>query len=181
MLVTLLELANSWNWNEEKVEILWAIVKRAPREDWAWQSLLQMYNATGDTEAVLRVYSALLENNPNSHELRNNVASLMLLLNRDLEKAADLARQAYEADRTNAVVASTHAFALFRQGKATEGMRVMDTVPEASLRRPEIALYYAVLLNASGQREKAASFIALAEKARLLPEERQLLAAARGN
>jgi hypothetical protein len=49
----------------------------------------------------------------------------------------------------------------------------MQTIPETSLREPTIAVYYAVLLAAAGEREKAGPYFGAAEKAPMLPEERQ--------
>ena len=51
----------------------------------------------------------------------------------------------------------------------------METLPETELRRPDVATYYAVLLSVSGDREKAQTYVATAEKAQMLPEERRLL------
>jgi Flp pilus assembly protein TadD len=175
MQTVLVQLAASWNWRPERDGLLWAIVRRSPQEEWAWQSLLRSANQAGDTPSVYRVYTGLLERNPDSAELKNNVAFVGLLLNRDVEQATQLARAAYEKNGTNASIVSTLAFALHRQGRTGEGLQLFQPLPEAERQKPEIALYYAVLLNAAGQREKAATYAALAEKGPMLPEERRLL------
>jgi hypothetical protein len=53
----------------------------------------------------------------------------------------------------------------------------MQALPEKELQRPGVATYYAILLAANGQRDKAAPFVAIAEKGHPLPEEKRLLAA----
>ena len=90
------------------------------------------------------------------------------------------ARELYAIANTNAVFVSTYAFALHVQGKSAEALKLMQALPEAELQRPEIATYYALLLSATGSRDQAGAYFIAAEKAQLLPEERLLLAQARG-
>jgi hypothetical protein len=47
------------------------------------------------------------------------------------------------------------------------------------LREPAIALYYGIILAATGDGDRAAEFLDLGQKARLLPEEKALLEKAR--
>jgi len=171
----LFEIANSWGWQEETESLLWALVKRAPRDTWPLQTLLQRYGSNGNTGGLLRVYEVLLERNPKSMPAKNNVAVISLLLERDVDRAATLAQQVYEADKTNAVYLSTYAFALHAKGKSAQALKLMETLPETDLRRPDVATYYAVLLSATGDREKAQAYVTSAEKAQMLPEERRLL------
>jgi hypothetical protein len=51
----------------------------------------------------------------------------------------------------------------------------MANLSEDELRQPSTALYYAILLSACGQTEKATRYRVLAERGPLLPEERALL------
>ena len=101
------------------------------------------------------------------------------MLGRDLARAQALAREVYDAGKTNAMLVSTYAFALHAQGKGAEGLKLMQAFPESDLQRPEVALYYAVLLAAAGERNQAEPYFAAAEKGRPLPEERRLLDQAR--
>lgn len=169
------QMTASWGWAAESEEALWALVKRAPWQDWAWQMLIRARTAAGDAAGLYRVYAALLESKPAAAILKNNVAALGLLLNRDVDKCARLAREAYLAATNNATLASTHAFALHVQGKTADGLRVLQAFSEADLQNPGVAAYYAVLLAASGQRDKATPLVAIAEKGQLLPEEKALL------
>lgn len=175
----LAQMAANWGWQDETENLLWAAVKRSRSDTWALRSLLQRYSARNDTAGVYRVYQALLERQPSSPELQNNLAMLGLLLGRDLPRAVELARQVYEADQTNAIPVSTYAFALHLQGKTAEGIRLLQSLPETQLQRPNIALYYGILLAAAGHRDQAHPFLAVAEKGSMLPEERRLLTQAR--
>jgi tetratricopeptide (TPR) repeat protein len=171
----LYELANSWGWKEETEGLLWSMVKRNPRENWPLKTLMGRYEAAGNTAGMLRVYETLLERNPASRPARNNVAALSLLLERDIDRAAGYALEVYQAEKTNAVFLSTYAYALHAKGKTPDALKLMQTLPESDLKRPEIATYYAVMLAAAGEREKAQAYVSAAEKASILPEERRLL------
>ena len=121
----------------------------------------------------------MLESKPQSLEFKKNVAFLGLLLNRDTERATQFALEVYQAAPTNAVFVSAHAFALHAQGKSAEGLKLLEVLPEAQLQQAEIAMYYAILLAATGRSDEAVPYFAVAEKAQLLPEERKLLEQAR--
>ncbi len=179
-LVMLVQLAGTWGWTQETEDLLWTIARRSPSEDWALKNLFQQYTARGDTAGLYRVYQALLERRPDSVEAKNNVAALGLLLGRDTTRAGGLAKEVYEAAKTNAIYVSTYAFALHEQGSNAEGLKLMQVLPQTELERPNIAAYYAVLLTAAGEKEKAQPYFARAEKAQLLPEERKLVTQARG-
>jgi hypothetical protein len=176
----LVQLAIEWGWASEAEDLSWVAVRRAPGQTWPLQALLRHYTATTNTAGLYRVHQAMLERDPKSLALKNNLAMYGLLLNRDLRQAATLAREVYDADKTNAFFVSTYAFSLHVQGKSAEALKLMQALPEAELRRPEIATYYAVLLSAAGEREKAGAYFTVAEKGQLLPEEHRLLAEARG-
>lgn len=173
------QMTAAWGWAQESEEALWAIIKRAAWHDWAWQALIRARTAAADTAGLYRVYTALLESKPNAAVVKNNVAALGLLLGRDAEKCQRLAREVYLAATNNSTAASTHAFALHKQGKSAEGLSILQSQPEAELRRPGIATYHAVLLAANGRQAEALAFVDLAEKGPLLPEEKALLDAVR--
>jgi hypothetical protein len=176
----LVQLTAEWGWVDEAEELSWVVTKRAPGEKWPLEMLLRHYTVITNTAGLYRVHQALLQREPQSLLLKNNVAGYALLLNRDQPRAQTLAREVYVAEKTNAFFVSTYALSLHVQGKSAEGLELMQGLPEADLQRPEIATYYAVLLSATGARDKAGAYFIAAEKAQLLPEERRLLAQARG-
>ncbi len=172
-------MAAAWGWADEAEQALWALVERAPWQEWAWQALIRARTTAGDSAGLYRVYTALLESKPSASVVKNNVAALGLLLGRDVEKCTRLAREVYLSATNNATAVSTYAFALHRQGKSAEGLRLLQALPEKELQSPGVATYCAILLAANGQREQAAPFIANAEKGQLLPEEKLLIESAR--
>jgi hypothetical protein len=136
---------------------------------------MERRTTAGDAAGLFQIYSTLLARNTNSIVLKNNFVALALLLNRNTNQAFQLSKEVYDARTNNAEFVSTRAFALYRQNKSAEGLQLMRALPTDQLSRPEIALYYAVLLCANGQGAAAAPYYAAAQKGKMFPEERQLL------
>jgi len=146
---------------------------------WVLQHLFDHYVNTGNTPGLYQILSMALTRDSENTVLKNNLATVSLLLRTNLPAAHQLAGQAYQREPANPAVASTHAFSLHVQGKTAEGVAVMDKLKPAELRQPSLAAYYGVLLTSAGQWAKARQYLALAESPRLLPEERALVAEAR--
>jgi Flp pilus assembly protein TadD len=66
--------------------------------------------------------------------------------------------------------------ALHLQGHDQDGLAVLQKLKPAQLEQPSIALYYGILLAATGKNAEAAAYFQIAQtQGRLLPEEKQLL------
>jgi Flp pilus assembly protein TadD len=102
-----------------------------------------------------------------------------LLLKTNLDQAHRLALETYSRSSTNAspdaTIAATYAYSLHLQGRTSEGLAVLKKLPPDTLDRSPIALYYGLLLAASGNTNEAAKFLDIAGSAKLLPEEKTLL------
>jgi hypothetical protein len=60
-----------------------------------------------------------------------------------------------------------------------QGLDVLKNLPPADLERPNVALYYGILLASAGRHEEARTWLTVAQnKGKFLPEERKLLATA---
>jgi Flp pilus assembly protein TadD len=78
-------------------------------------------------------------------------------------------------------VASTYAFALHLQGRDKQGLAVLRKFQPSELTQPSVALYFGVLLAATGNAEEAVPWLQIAQtKGHLLPEEQELLSTALG-
>jgi Flp pilus assembly protein TadD len=168
----------AWGWKQESLDLLWLLTKDQQRQNAALGALSQSYASEGDTSNLYRVVLRLSELRPGDPETENNVAQLSLLLNRDRQRAAALAKKLYEQSPGNPVFASTYAFSLYSQGQYAQASQAFRLVKEEDLRTPAIAAYYGMVLVANGDRAKAREFLELGEKATLLPEERALLSRA---
>jgi cytochrome c-type biogenesis protein CcmH/NrfG len=173
-MVILLRLATGWKWQSEAEDLLSSIVNRYPEEQWAVQSLAQTLFMEGRTRSLLALFTQLAKRSPGDLAVKNNLAMTALLLDAKELKPDDLAREAYEKSPTNSSFASTYAFSLHLQSQNAEALKVMEKIPLRELEKPTIAGYYGLILKATGNKAKAKAYLAWAQRAQLLPEEKKL-------
>jgi thioredoxin-like negative regulator of GroEL len=171
----LAEMARKWGWEKDALDLLWLASEDPRKADQTLNTLYNIYAAKGDTHELYRVLLHLEELRPNEPAILNNIAQLSLLLNLNAERGHELARKVYEQNPRNADYASTYAFSLYRRGEMRKAVQAFADLPEADLRRPQIAAYYGMMLAAAGNFARAREFLDLGAKANLLPEERTLL------
>jgi hypothetical protein len=176
---TLFNLADIWQRNQDKEDLLWHIYERHPGERWTLNELGRLYQAEGNTRGLNKLFGVLAESNPKDFDTKNNLAATSMLLKLNLSKAYELAKELYAERPDHAIIASTYAFALHLRGSTAEGLAVLQKLKPESLEDPPVALYYGVLLSAANQTEKANKYLDLGQRAPLLPEEKALLEAAR--
>lgn len=162
-----------WGWKAEASELLWKMADNSS-STWALGALNRLYQSELNTGGLLRVATALVKADPTNDAARNNVASLSLLLNKDVPQSTALAAELYAKHPKRVVIAATHAFALLKADRAAEALKVMEAFKPEELRIPGIAATYGLLLRTAGRKE-AAEYLAIADKAPLLPEERALV------
>jgi predicted Zn-dependent protease len=155
-------------------------VERFPRQNWAVDSLKQLFTQQKNTLGFRRLYQVISRHDPADRVAKNNYAILSMLVLKDLRKAHELAAEVYKAEPTNPTFVSTYAFSLHMQGRTAEGVSLLKTLPPATLQEPSMALYYGVLLAATGQQQDAKSFLEKSQQGFMLPEELALLSSARG-
>jgi len=85
----------------------------------------------------------------------------------------DLAQEVYEKAPKNPGYVSTYALALYLQKKYNDALKVIEQLPSKELKDPSNAGYYGLILKANGD-ARAASYLNIALKGGLLPEERKL-------
>lgn len=126
-----------------------------------------------------KIYSTLLSFDSADVAEKNNVAALSLLLNIQTNRAHQMAREVYQKNPSNDVFASTYAYSLQLQGRTAEALKIAGSISEKHLESPSLAVYYALLLVAAEQPDKAKKYLSIAETGKLLPEERAMLVAAK--
>ncbi len=172
---SLVNLALTWERREAAEQLLRQMARRPAVERWALGELDRLYADSGNTRELHRIHSRLIELDPGNVVARNNYAATSLLLGLDLERACEMARQLRSEHPEDPVIASTYAFSLHLQGCTAEGLTALEGLPAEVLEQPGLALYYGVLLSATGQTNQVDRYLALASSASLLPEERLLL------
>ena len=171
--------ADKWGWRGEAIALLWLGAKDSTRGEAALRTLYDYFVQSGDTQNLYRVLLHLQEMRPNDRDILNNVAQVSLLLGLNTERGHTIARDIYEKEPKNPTYVSTYAFALYLRDEAPKALKLFAALSAAQLREPTIALYYGIILAATGDGDRAAEFLDLGQKARLLPEEKALLEKAR--
>ena len=174
-LVMLLRLTAAWNWVSETEELLWTVIQNFPEEKWAGVALSRNLLREGRTRSLMAFYSQQAQVNASDLAAKNNLAMTALLLNAKELRPHDLARDVYKKAPTNAAYASTYAFSLHLLGKNAEALKVFDGLKPEQLAEPAVAIYYALVLRATGDGARARKYLEIGQRARLLPEERKLL------
>jgi uncharacterized protein HemY len=179
-LVMLLGLANSWKNGDAQEDLLWRIARRFPEERWALGELDRVYKSTGNTRGLNKLYEVIVSYDSRNVAAQNNWAATSLLLNLNVSRAHDLARDIYQQHPDDPIIASTFGYSLFRQGRTNEALATFERLKPEDLEHPAVALYFGVVLAANGQTGKAVEWIARARlhAASFLPEEQVLLAQA---
>jgi hypothetical protein len=173
----LAQMVIGWNWRDEAIALLWGAAASPRTGMEALQDLWDIYSRTNETLELLRVATAQIALDPANPATKNNYAFLSMLLFGGSEHSEQLAREASAANPNVPEWAATYAYALHLVGKDTEAKTVMEKLPREALGRPGIALYYAIVLAATGDSEKARESLARMNTTGLLPEERKLAAA----
>ena len=179
LLSSLVQMSAAWNWTNETEAVLWRAAKAFPKERWPIDSLQNGYARMRNTHGLYELNRFMLERQPTNSFAQNNWATLSLLLRTNLPKAHEFARQVYDLNTNNFAFVSTYAFSLHIQGRTAEGLKLMQTLKPAQLEDPSMASYYGILLAASGQKQEAERYFAIAEKGVILPEELALISEAR--
>jgi predicted Zn-dependent protease len=174
-LCLLVGLANDWH--RDANEILWQIVSRFPREEWAVRELEGHYLDAGDTRALQRMYASQAGSSNRTNLLvRNNFAATSMLLKVDLARAHQTANDLYKEHPEDIVIASTYAYSLHLRGQTADALAVLRAFDSKLFQVPEVALYYGVILADAGEAVAAQPYLTCAAQGRLLPEEKELLA-----
>ena len=177
-LTALLSMATSWGRQQDSEDLLWQIAQRFPKERWALRELERGYLKAGNTRGLNRVYSTMASHAPQNFAVQNNFAATSLLLKLNLPKAHQVAKQAFSQHPEEAIVASTYAYSLHLQGRTRDGLAALEKLKAEALETPSVALYYGLLLTETGETNKAARFLTIAQKSELLPEEKALVTVA---
>lgn len=174
-LVKLAALCRQWSWGWAEEAFLLKMVRVFPDSTQPLKDLGRLYRERKDATGLLRISRKIHQKDPSDPGAANNVAALGLLLGLDMRKATELAGENYRRQPDNPVFAATQAFALERNGKAAEGLALIEKLPPKVLALPEFSLYHAVILRACGQGERARQLAQKLDKSRFLPEEVRLL------
>lgn len=174
-LQTLLAQVSSWNWQDQKFELLWKRFMLEPTNHGIRNQLIVWERGRGNTAALNRLFARIVELDPSDTDSKNNYAYTSILLGINLDRAYQSAHEAYESNPKNGFYATTQAFALYRQSKYSEALDIMQGLGVVALTVPERTMLQSVILIANGKYEEGANMAMSLKADAFLPEERRLL------
>jgi len=178
MVSMLTQTIADFGWQNEAIELVWALTKNPETRMTALRTLYVHYSKAGDTSGLFRTLTKLTEINPDDIALQNNLAQVSLLIGADVDRARRLASDVAAKEPNNPAYISTYAFSLLSRGDVKGAMQAMEKIPAEQLREPSVATYYGLVLSAAGDKDRAREFLQRSAQAMLLPEEKALVAKA---
>jgi len=174
-LQSLLARVNSWNWVDERYELLWKRFSIDPADATTRQQLTAWESSRGNTSGLNRLFSRIVEVSPQDTNAKNNFAYTSLLLGTNLDRAFEIARDNYKIEPKNRDYLGTLSFALYKQGKPQDALQTLDSAGIGALIDPERLLMRALYLAELGKTQEASDVLASIRVTSLpLPEERRL-------
>jgi thioredoxin-like negative regulator of GroEL len=171
----LARLASKWNLSIESEELWSRLSQSAPSRREALDALYKLYRGNNDLKKLYDVLQRLHDSSPSEIGITTNLARLGLNIDQNTRLAQDLAKQAYDRAPDDLNVAVTYAFALYIQGRTTEGLDILRKFPPDALHESHNAVYAAVLLLDVNQTDAAKEYVQAAKRGPLYVEEKRLL------
>ncbi|MEO6742712.1 MAG: hypothetical protein ABIP20_20930 [Chthoniobacteraceae bacterium] len=168
-------------WTKRADEIMWDLAGLPQCPRWVLDSLWQDAYQRGATEKLHRLSREFAKADPKGIASRNNYAFLSLLTRSGDGNPNEIATSLHREHPENGMIASTYALSLHQKGRSGEAAAIMAALSAEELRQPQVALYQAIFLLASGQPEKAKDYLKLSADWPMLAEEAALLGKAKAD
>jgi putative PEP-CTERM system TPR-repeat lipoprotein len=127
-------------------------LERQPRDPLPRVLLAEHHQRKGDRKAAIAQYERILENTP-APEILNNLA--WLYYEGGDQRAAGLAKRAYDAAADNPEIADTYGWILVESKQVKAGLPILEKAAKAAPENGEIQYHYAAALARSSRREDA--------------------------
>jgi hypothetical protein len=176
--VVLARLASKWGLEKESERLWHGVAENPPLRREALDALRRLYRGDNDTGKLYDVLQRLHESSPNEAPITADLARLGLNLERNIERSHDLAKEAYDRAPNEVNCAVTYAFSLYRLGRSSEALAIIQGLPADQLRDPHAAVYTALMLADARQIDAAKDYADAADDG-IYPEETTLLKEAR--
>lgn len=178
-LTKLAELTKRWGWKAEQTAVLHLITDQFPTEKWAANELIAGLYNEGNSAALQELLTKLSASNPADFRLKNNLANVLLLRKTELIKAHRLAKEAFDTSTNDPFFICTYAYSLLVDKKPTQALAVVNRLPPEYLKIPALAAYYGTIQAELGHKSLARQTLGVAEQSKLLPEEKEMVEAAK--
>jgi Flp pilus assembly protein TadD len=150
-------------------EVLWMIAEREPENLAARQELYQAYWQERNADGMLRMMELVLRERPDDRAAKYNVAALLLVTGRGIDRAALLARELYEDDPVSVSNAVIHGFSLHLKGDSRKAAALLDGRDDLDKLGNDGAAYYSLILAGCGRDEDARRVLSAVDRGALLP------------
>ena len=131
----------------------WHQIAEQPREQPGKESRSSAAASRKAREESYKAYDRSLHYWPDNPAVMNNYAYYLAVESRDLDRALALSSRVVELTDNNPTYLDTHAWVLFRLGRAEEARKTMQqAVALDSRNSPELLVHYGDILDALGQR-----------------------------
>ncbi len=167
-------LAGSWNWEDERMDVLGRILVREPGDQAILDELVAYYTRLRRTADLARIYGATLAATNASATNRAHFAYFSLLLGTNTTEAHVAAKAAFDQNPADHVAARALALSLWRQGQARAGIQILGSNTVRIAPDTDLSLVLALLHQADGDADTARRLLAHAQLAEALPEEQAL-------
>lgn len=174
-LARLNQFTATWAWAPERKQVLDQVISQFPGETWADDQLTALLYNQGQTQELADLLNQMYSANPSNLQIKNNLATILLLEKSDLNRAHRLAQEAYNSSPDNPFFACTYAYSLLLQSRNQDAVKIIGSLKANYLKDPSIAAYYGIVEAQTGNTKAAAPALKVAQTARLLPEEMQLV------
>lgn len=171
---SLVSVSEAWpGWEERRREAMWQLYEKSRNRE-ILRLLGSEYAREGDAENLLRVARLAYEAEPGSFAAANNFAYLSLLLDRQVERAAGIARDLHGKYPEEPAAWSTWLWAMHREGRGEEALERLADAPESVRVAEPLALAVALLHAGAGDPAAAREALARVDSERLLDAERRI-------
>jgi len=169
-----------WGLHEEATALLWIVADDRSLGEQALGTLVRHFQSIGDAEGQYQVFRRLRSLRPQDSDIANNFAFFALLLGKEENLAARLARENHERQPDSPAYLATQAFALISQGMTSEAARLLAEVPDAA---QDDAFRFAkgVLLARTGNKDQARRLLATLPRQGMSRQEISFISGLTGN
>lgn len=170
-------MALRWKWNDEAVSILWEIANSDRSPETGLYPLVQLYLGTmRDVKELRPVLERLLELYPEDQVVANDLASIDLFFEENLERAHSTADRLYDIDPERIPFKALKGFSLFRKGEHAQALELFNQIPAASIeQQPSLGLIMAQIEYANGMKLEALARLGKIPSDRLDHYEKEML------
>ena len=170
----LLARADEWRWVTERHQVVWKLFAIMPANESAQKALLIWEHKQGNTAALERLFTRLVEIQPKDAVALNNLAYTNLLLDSNVARAGVVAAELVASHPNNPYYATTYALALIKQGHPDQALARLNKLTVSEQAEPTRMLLRARCLAALGQAAAASDLLEGVVLTGLLPEEKRM-------